>query len=241
MARTLSRMKGRRDGGLFVALPVDLLRAEVFRTLPAHATRLFVAFLGQLSMAQGGPKNNGDLSAPIKTMREQWGFRSSVTLHKAKQELLDRGLIVQTRMGAFPSTCALYAVTFYGLNEDPKLDITARSFPRGAWRLWQPGKPVQVTRLSSPSEPRPQSISSPSEPTSPSKAAISSPSEPVGAKFRAPQVHYVNTSIELPSPAVPLLCHPNSRYKAVPVRLSAPARIKALAARATSGRKEVAA
>lgn len=87
--------------------------------------------------------NNGDLCAAWKFMRPR-GWRSEATLNKAKKELLALGLIVETRKGARPNKASLYAVTWCALDDcGGKLDITPKSFPRGAYRLRDPLQPIQ--------------------------------------------------------------------------------------------------
>jgi len=87
--------------------------------------------------------NNGDLCAAWKFMRPR-GWRSEGTLNKAKKQLLALGLIVETRKGARPNKAGLYAVTWCALDDcGGKLDITPKSFPRGAYRLRDPLPPIQ--------------------------------------------------------------------------------------------------
>ena len=83
------------------------------------------------------------------------GWRSEATLMKAKRELIELGLIVETRKGARPNKASLYAVTFYALDDcGGKLDITPKAFPRGAYKLRDPMPPVRIKNasLTTPSE-----------------------------------------------------------------------------------------
>lgn len=58
---------------------------------------------------------------------------------KAKRELLNLELIVETRMGARPNKASLYAVTWCSLDGcGGKLDMSPKGFPRGAYRLRDP-------------------------------------------------------------------------------------------------------
>jgi hypothetical protein len=56
------------------------------------------------------------------------GFVSKDTLQRAKRELLEKQLIIQTREGRFTNpdgVCALYALTWLPLDEcGGKLDVT---------------------------------------------------------------------------------------------------------------------
>lgn len=85
--------------------------------------------------AQYRGENNGDLCAAWKFMQPR-GWRSELTLQRAKQELLKLGLIVETRKGARPNKASLYAVTWCALDHcNGKLDISPAVFSRGAYRL----------------------------------------------------------------------------------------------------------
>ena len=65
------------------------------------------------------------------------GWRSEETLAKAKRELLQTQLIVETRKGWRPNRASLYALMFFALDYcDGKLAIIAPAgFPYGAWKL----------------------------------------------------------------------------------------------------------
>jgi hypothetical protein len=97
--------------------------------------------------AQYRGDNNGDLYAAWKLMKPR-GWRSEETLAKAKRELLDYGLIVETRKGARPNKASLYAVTWCDL--DPcggKLEVKPQYFDRGKYRLRDPVPPLKPTKI----------------------------------------------------------------------------------------------
>ena len=121
--------KDKRDSGPFVTLPLSVLDSRAYIEASPHARMLLVDLLMQYR-----GDNNGDLSAAWKFMKLR-GWRSEETLAKAKRALLDLRLIVETRKGARPNKCSLYAVTWCAL--DPcggKLELMPQSFPRGAYR-----------------------------------------------------------------------------------------------------------
>lgn len=120
----------KRDGGGHVAIPVAVLNGAAYLGLNAHARML----LWDLA-AQYRGNNNGDLCMAWKLMRKR-GWKSEETLCKAKLELQEARLIVETRKGARPNKCSLFALTWYALDDcDGKLDMSARSFPRSAYKL----------------------------------------------------------------------------------------------------------
>jgi hypothetical protein len=125
--------RDKRDGGAFMTVPLSVLNSRAYIEAGAHARMLLVDLF-----AQYRGDNNGDLCAAWKLMKPR-GWRSEATLQKAKRELLDLELIVETRMGARPNKASLYAVTWCAL--DPcggKLEMSPRDFPRGAYRLRDP-------------------------------------------------------------------------------------------------------
>lgn len=131
----------KRDGGGHVAIPFPVLNGAAYLGLNAYARMLLLDLA-----AQYRGNNNGDLCAAWKLMRPR-GWKSEDTLGKAKRDLLEARLIVETRKGARPNKCSLFALTWYALDDcGGKLDITARSFPRGAYRLKDPCPPI-VPRL----------------------------------------------------------------------------------------------
>lgn len=130
----------KRDGGGHVAIPFSVLNGAAYIGLNAHARML----LWDLA-AQYRGDNNGDLCAAWKLMRPR-GWKSEETLNNAKRELLEAGLIFETRKGARPNKCSLFALTWYALDDcSGKLDISAQSFPRGAYKL-KDRPPVIISR-----------------------------------------------------------------------------------------------
>ena len=125
--------KDKRDGGGYVAIPFAVLNGAAYLSLNSYARML----LFDLS-AQYRGNNNGDLQAAWKLMSPR-GWKSEATLNKAKQDLLASELIVETRKGARPNKCSLYALTWFALDDcGGKLDMSAQGFPRGAYRLKDP-------------------------------------------------------------------------------------------------------
>lgn len=144
MARN-SRYKNarqKRDGGRFYQIPACVLEGAAYLCLSPHARMLLFDLL-----AQYRGNNNGDLCAAWKLMQPR-GWKSEETLHKAKLQLLEAGLMVETRKGARPNKASLYALTWYALDEcGGKLDISVQGFPRGAYKLKDP-VPILVRNTS---------------------------------------------------------------------------------------------
>lgn len=111
-------------------LPMSVLNSRAYIEATPYAKALLLDLY-----AQYRGNNNGDLCAAWKLMKQR-GWRSEATLHKAKRELLELGLLYETRKGARPNKASLFAVTWLDLDDcQGKLDVTAAAFPRSAYRL----------------------------------------------------------------------------------------------------------
>lgn len=126
------RRKGRKIEGGFFAVPRAVMHSPVFRELPAIAVKLLLDIGSQYN-----GRNNGDLSIAWKLMRMR-GWRSEETLHRAKTQLLNGGLISETRKGRRPNVCSLYGITWLALDPSTKYDIQPWAFPFGAWNAARP-------------------------------------------------------------------------------------------------------
>lgn len=125
--------RDKRDSGAFISLPLSVLNSRAYLEASPYARMLLI----DLYMQYRGD-NNGDLCAAWKLMKVR-GWRSEATLANAKRELIELGLIVETRKGARPNKASLYAVTWCALDVcGGKLDITPSAFPRGAYKLRDP-------------------------------------------------------------------------------------------------------
>src|SRR5688500_881599 len=107
----------KRDGNSHVAVPHVVLNSVAYLGLTAHARMLLFDLAAQYK-----GNNNGDLCASWTLMKKR-GWKSEETLHKAKSQLLERGLIAETRKGARPNKAALYGLTWLALDDcNGKLD-----------------------------------------------------------------------------------------------------------------------
>lgn len=119
----------RRDPGRFIMLPLPVLESDAYRALGFSAKALMLDIASQYM-----GKNNGKLLAGWKFMQAR-GWRSQRTLIDAKRELVESGtLVVETRMGQFPSTSAWFACTWWPLDWCDGMEMTVRDFPRGAYK-----------------------------------------------------------------------------------------------------------
>lgn len=128
--KSYKNAKNKRDRGPFIQIPRSVLNSRAYVEASPHARMLLIDLFEQYRGS-----NNGDLCAAWKLMRVR-GWRSEATLNKAKRELIELGLICETRKGARPNKCSLFAVTWLDLDYcGGKLDIGLSAFPRGAYNL----------------------------------------------------------------------------------------------------------
>lgn len=132
--------KQKRDGsgGAILLVPHCVLNSQAYMTLSGSAVRL----LFDLAM-QYNVHNNGALLASFRHMSEKRGWASADTLNKAKAELLAHDLVVETVRGQRPNKASWYGLTWLALDQIDGLEISAQSWPRGAYARWMPpdGKP----------------------------------------------------------------------------------------------------
>lgn len=130
MSKAKRRSKGDgREPGAFIAIPCAVLDSAAYQGLshPAKALLLEVA-------RQFHGDDNGRMLLSQNYLAGR-GWRSSDVINRAKQELLDAGLIFQTVRGGFPNRASWYAVTWQALDRNPDYDPGIGAFVRGSYRL----------------------------------------------------------------------------------------------------------
>ena len=122
------RIKGRQTTSPFVMFPCHVLDHEVFKTLSKRATKLVIDIA-----AQYRGHNNGDLCAPLSLMRKR-GWNSSDQLEKAKNELIEKDVILVARQGG-RNKANLYALTWFPIDEcKGKLDVSPTTTAPVNWK-----------------------------------------------------------------------------------------------------------
>lgn len=132
---SLSAAKAKRDGGngAVLLIPHCVLNSPAYLGLSGRAIKLLLDIAQQYNL-----KNNGALLASWRYMSQKRGWTSADALAKAKAELLDHDLIVQTVQGQLPHKASWYGLTWLALDSLDGLEISARAWPRGAYARWQP-------------------------------------------------------------------------------------------------------
>ena len=124
------RIKGRQSIKQFLMLPHTVLNHPKFVSLRPRAVKLLLDIA-----AQYNGRNNGDLCAPLSVMRKR-GWKSNDQLFKARNELLDRELILTSRQGGL-NKCSLFALTWFQIDDcKGKLDTPSTDVAPHNWKRW---------------------------------------------------------------------------------------------------------
>lgn len=121
------RASGRVPGG-FVALPWDVLDSAAYQGLSHPARALLVEVARQFHS-----DDNGRMLLSAKYLRTR-GWTSADVIQRAKQELLDAGLIFETVKGHRPNKASWYAMTWQSLDKLDGFDPGVAAFERGAYK-----------------------------------------------------------------------------------------------------------
>ncbi|MDA0273293.1 MAG: hypothetical protein O3C68_08580 [Proteobacteria bacterium] len=107
----------------FAGIPRDVIRHSDYQSLSGNAVKLLL----DLSFQYRG-SNNGDLTTAYSVLKER-GWKSRATIDRAKKELLDARLIIETRAGRFMNPggrCSLYALTWLPVHDCPNKHLEHR-------------------------------------------------------------------------------------------------------------------
>jgi hypothetical protein len=104
-----------------------LLDSQAFKGATDRAKSLLYALLRQITGS-----NNGRLQLTSKWLKEHGWPSAGMNVH-ARAELIERGLIVQTKRGGLNIGADWFAVTWLPISNFVGLDIGAADFQQGAW------------------------------------------------------------------------------------------------------------
>ena len=108
----------------YLHLHRPLLDSADFVSLKGNSIKLLID-IG----AQYNGKNNGDFCITLKLMKKR-GWNSNQQLTKARDELIEKNLIIQTRQGGLNMGPTLYAITWQPIDEcGGKLDVSPTTTP----------------------------------------------------------------------------------------------------------------
>ena len=110
-------------------MPHAVMDGQAFQGTGHTARSLLFELIRQLSGS-----NNGHLQLALGWLKKR-GWHSADVVQRAKGELLERELIVQTRQGGLNYGPSLYAVTWLPISNFVGLDMSQQTFRQGAWAL----------------------------------------------------------------------------------------------------------
>lgn len=114
--------KDKREAGRFVALPMTVIKSTAYRGLSYSARCLLTDIALQYNSS-----NNGRLVACNKFLKPlEWTSHSTIT--SGLKELIESGLLIQTRLGMRPNRAAWFALAWYDLDESAGLEVTKAQY-----------------------------------------------------------------------------------------------------------------
>ena len=129
MARRSKQARPESISGGYGAIPWMVMDSVSFKGASDKAKALLFAL-----MRQHNGSNNGHLH-----LAKKWLYNQGWTCHennsKARKELIERSLIVQTKWGGLNMGADLFALTWYDITNYVGLDITAKGYSRSAYML----------------------------------------------------------------------------------------------------------
>lgn len=129
MARKNKQARLEAISGGYGAIPWAVLDSVSFKGASDKAKALLFAL-----MRQHNGNNNGRLH-----LAKKWLYNQGWTCHenniKARNELITRSLIVQTKWGGLNMGADWFALTWYDITNYVGLDIAAKGYSRGAYQL----------------------------------------------------------------------------------------------------------
>lgn len=133
MAKQRRHSKSSRDAGGFLAIPWSVLDSQSYLALSHPAKSLLLEMARQYR-----GDDNGRMIATLAYLKSR-GWTSYDTIQRAKQELLDAGLIYETVKGRRPNRASWYALTWQTLDKLDGYDAgAAAGFVRSAYLKTQP-------------------------------------------------------------------------------------------------------
>lgn len=113
--------------GLYGAIPHAVLDSTAFKGASYPAKALLFDLLRQHS-----GKNNGHLHLSFSWLASR-GWKSRDVIQRARDELIRRGLLIQTRQGGLNIGASQYALTWLHISNYVALEIQGKDYHPGAW------------------------------------------------------------------------------------------------------------
>ncbi|WP_018508721.1 hypothetical protein [Thiobacillus thioparus] len=114
-------------GGLYSAIPHTVLDSTAFKGASYPAKALLFEL-----MRQHSGSNNGHLHLSFSWLQGR-GWKSRDVIQRAKDELMQRGLLIQTRQGGLNIGASRYGLTWLHISNFVGLEIERKDYHPGAW------------------------------------------------------------------------------------------------------------
>lgn len=136
-AKSLAKLKGRRERGGFILIPHAVMDSAAWKQCGGTAIKMLCALARQFN-----GRNNGDLCAAASVVP---GFAPE-TRTRALRELRHYGLLTLTRQGGLYGP-SLYALTWFAIDQCAgKLEVSATRIPPGDWKGDKPRFKPSITK-----------------------------------------------------------------------------------------------
>ena len=129
MAGKIQKRPQESINGLYAAIPHAVLDGAAFKGA-SHPAK---ALLHDLIRQHSG-NNNGHLHLSFSWLEGRC-WKSRDVIHRARAELIERGLLLQTRQGGLNIGASRYALTWLSITNFVGLDIQGKGYHPGAWSL----------------------------------------------------------------------------------------------------------
>jgi len=113
--------------GLYGAIPHAVMDGVAFKGASYPAKALLFEL-----MRQHSGKNNGHLQLSFSWLQGR-GWKSRDVIQRARDEIIERGLLIQTRQGGLNIGASRYAVTWLKISNFVGLEIQGKDYHPGAW------------------------------------------------------------------------------------------------------------
>lgn len=113
--------------GPYSAIPHSVLDSTAFKGASQPAKALLFDL-----MRQHNGKNNGHKHLSFSWLARR-GWKSRDVIQRARAELIERGLVIQTRQGGLNIGASRYAVTWLHITNFVGLEIESKDYHPGAW------------------------------------------------------------------------------------------------------------
>lgn len=115
--------------GPYIAIPLKVMDSVAFKEASHTARSLMIELI-----RQHNGKNNGHLQLTTSWLKKR-GWTSADVIQRAKSELIERNLIIKTRLGGMNMGPDWFAITWLPITNFEGLDIASHQYHRGAWHF----------------------------------------------------------------------------------------------------------